>query len=179
MVTMPSARFFVAVVGHTSQARRLVAVLAADRHEGALHVRVFAELHVEHAPPLHARRRRVGVLARRGAGLAADAAAQVRDHRPAGHGAALASRDLTRTMSAPEPVASVRSSDIVASVFRLGTPKSLANGVAQWSNWPIEQQRVGPDALPQHGAAAHAALRRRDLDQVAVGDAQPFRRAAC
>jgi hypothetical protein len=34
-------------------------------------------------------------------------------------------------MSAPEPVASVRSIDIVASVLRLGTPKSLANGVAQ------------------------------------------------
>ena len=39
-------------------------------------------------------------------------------------------------MSAPEPVASVSSSDIGATVLRLGMPKSLATGVAQWSNWP-------------------------------------------
>jgi len=38
-------------------------------------------------------------------------------------------------MSAEEPVASVRSSDIVASEFMLGMPKSFAVGIAQWSNW--------------------------------------------
>ena len=81
-------------------------------------------------------------------------------------------------MSAPEPVASVRSIDIVASAFRLGTPKSLANGVAQCVELADHQQRVGADALAQHRAAAHAALRRRDLDQVAVGDAELRRRAS-
>ncbi len=74
MVTMPSSRLLRGGGRTHVAARRLVAVLAADRNERALHVRVFAELHVEHAPPLHARRRRVGVLARGGARLAADAA---------------------------------------------------------------------------------------------------------
>jgi hypothetical protein len=34
-------------------------------------------------------------------------------------------------MSAPDPVASVRSIDIVASAFSDGIPKSFATGVAQ------------------------------------------------
>ena len=65
-------------------ARRIAAVHAADRHEDAPHVRELAGLDVEHLAPLHARRRRVRVLARRGARLAADAPAQVHGHRPAG-----------------------------------------------------------------------------------------------
>ena len=63
------ARFFVAVLRHL-HARRLVAVLAADRHEGALHVRVLAHLHVDHAPPLRPAAWRLA-FAGRGAGLAA------------------------------------------------------------------------------------------------------------
>ncbi len=157
-------------------AGRIVAVLAADRHERAAHVRVFAEFHVEHAPPLDARRRRVGVAARRGARLAADAAAQVGNHGPARHCAVSTGETLTRTMSAPDPVASVRSIDIVDSEFMLGMPKSFVNGVAQWSNWPEQEQRVRADALAQHGPPAHAVLRRRDLDLRAVRDAELPRR---
>ena len=40
-------------------------------------------------------------------------------------------RTATRTMSAPDPVASVSSSDIGAIVFRLARSISLAKGVAQ------------------------------------------------
>ena len=50
-------------------------------------------------------------------------------------------------------------------------PKSLAYGVAQWSNWPSISSVSGPDALPQHGAPAHAVLRR--------GDRRPRRRRRC
>ena len=111
-------------------AGRVLAVLAADRHERALDVRVLADLDVEHAPPLHARRRRVRVLARGRAGLASDATPQVGDHRPARHRRPLRGPPMrlsdTRTTSAPEPVASVRPSDIVASVLRLASPKSFA-----------------------------------------------------
>ena len=39
-----------------------------------------------------------------------------------------------------------------------------------------QEQRVGADPLAQHGAAAHLALRRRDLDLLAVADAEPRRR---
>ena len=42
-----------------------------------------------------------------------------------------------------------------------------------------QQQRVGPDALAQHGAALHLALRRGDLDALAFGDAQAGGGAAC
>ncbi len=109
---------------------------ASDRHERALHVRVFALLDVEHAPPLHARRRRVRVAAGSRARLAPDAAAQIGDHGPASHVcaptlAAVAGAMRTRTMSALDPVASVRSIDISVSEFMLGTPNPLVNGVAQ------------------------------------------------
>src|SRR5487761_2469704 len=124
-------------------ARRLVAMHAADRHENTLYRRVLAHFHVEHAPPLHVRRRRVGLLARGRTGLAADAAAQVRDHGPAGHFPPPVRFKLTRTTSEPEPVASVSSIDIGTSEFMLGTPKSLANGVAQWLNCPISSSVSG------------------------------------
>src|SRR5450755_100017 len=138
MVTMPSARFFVALLGHTCM------------HGGSSQcwqpTGTNARCTSGHAPPLHAGRRRIGVPARRSARLATYAAAQIGHHGPAGHRRASAFGGIgvrdgptegpafaicTRTMSAPEPVASVRSIDIVASVLRLGTPKSLANGVAQ------------------------------------------------
>src|SRR5450759_1641257 len=107
-------------------ARRVVAMHAADRHEDTFHRRVLAHFHVEHAPPLHPRRGRVGLPARSGASLAADAAAQVRDHGPAGHFLSPARFRLTRTTSAPEPVASVSAMVIGTSEFMLGMPKSLA-----------------------------------------------------
>ena len=86
---------------------------------------------------------------------------------------------LTRTMSAPEPVASVSSIDIVASEFMLGTPKSLANGVAQWSNWPISSSVSG--RMPWRTTARPCTLRCGvdDLDRVAVGDAQPLPPPSC
>src|SRR5512145_273685 len=121
-------------------ARRVVAVHAAHRHERALHIRILADLEVDHAPPLHAGRRRIRLLARRRARLAADAAAQIRDHGPARHAAFLRA---TRTRSAPEPVASVSSSDIGTSGFIDGNSKPLANGVTQWPNWPSRSSVSG------------------------------------
>ena len=58
--------------------------------------------------------------------LAADAPAQVHGHRPAGHAAAPSFLIPTRTRSAAEPVASVRSSDIGTSAFMLGACMSFA-----------------------------------------------------
>ena len=112
-------------------AGRIGAVLAADRHEGALDVGERAGLDVEHLAPLHRRRRGVGMPAGRGAGLAADAALEIGDHRPAGHVAASSRVILTLTRSALDPVASVRSSSIGTKAFMLGAWKSLAYGVTQ------------------------------------------------
>ena len=112
-------------------AGRIGAVLAADRHKGAADIRIRAGLDVEHLAPLHRRRGGVGVPAGRRAGLAADAALEVGDHRPAGHGAPPSRVTLTLTRSALDPVASVRSSSIGTSAFMLGASKSLAYGVAQ------------------------------------------------
>ena len=115
-----------------------------DRDERTRHLRVLALFDVEDAAPLDAGRSRIGVTTRRRARLATDAAAKIGHHDPACHVAApcfvLAAAEhtlaaaaviFTRTMSAPEPVASVRSSDIVASEFMLGTPKFFVYGVAQ------------------------------------------------
>src|SRR5690606_14435435 len=55
----------------------------------------------------------------------------------AGRTDAFAGRTDTRTISEPDPVASVSSRLINATVFRLGARRSFAYGVAQWSNWPI------------------------------------------
>ena len=112
--------------GADMHAGRVLAVLAADRHIGARHRWIRARLDVQHLAPLHGRRRRVGVLARRRAGLAADAALEVGEHRPAGHAAPLSLVTLTLTRSAAEPLASVRSSSIGTSAFMLGASKSLA-----------------------------------------------------
>jgi len=110
-------------------AGRVGAMHAADRHEGAADVGVFADLEIEDAAPLHGGRRRVGVFAGGRAGLAADAAPEIGDHAPAGH--RRFSRSVTRalTRSEPEPVESVRSSSIGVSLFMLGTSKVLASGV--------------------------------------------------
>ena len=54
-------------------------MLAAYGNKCAVHIRVLAEFHVEHAPPLHAGRRGIGMPARRGARLATYAAAQIGD----------------------------------------------------------------------------------------------------
>ena len=155
------------------QAGRFVAMLAADRDEGALHVGELARFHVEHAAPLHARRRGVGVLAGRRAGLAGSRSGDRRvSHRAHGSPAAIVPPRLAHAhahRSAPEPVASVRSSDMPASAFRLGTPKSLASGVAQWPNWPIASTVSGrtpwrstarPDTL-RCGVAISIGRRRR------------------
>ena len=107
-------------------AGRVGAVLAADRHEGALHIRERAGFDVEHLAPLHRRRGGVGMPAGRGAGLAADAALEIGDHRPAGHVAPARRVILTLTRSALDPVASVRSSSIGTKAFMLGASKSLA-----------------------------------------------------
>ena len=61
-------------------------MLAAGDQEEALDARILAELDIHHFPPLHARQRVVGVLARDGAGLAPDATVDVDDHAPAGGG---------------------------------------------------------------------------------------------
>ena len=54
-------------------ARRISTVLTTRRNEDAPHIGIIANFHIEDASPLHARRRRVSLLARRGAGLATDA----------------------------------------------------------------------------------------------------------
>ena len=63
-------------------ARRLRAVHAADRHEDALDARIFADLEIAYAPPLHRRRRHVGMLAGHRAGVAPDALLDIYDHAP-------------------------------------------------------------------------------------------------
>ncbi len=107
-------------------AGRVGAVLAADRHKGALHIRERAGFDVEHRAPLHRRRGGVGMPAGRGAGLAPDATLEIGDHRPAGHVAPARRVILTLTRSALDPVASVRSSSIGTKAFMLGALKSLA-----------------------------------------------------
>ncbi|BAE50820.1 hypothetical protein amb2016 [Paramagnetospirillum magneticum AMB-1] len=110
-------------------AGRLVAMLAAGGQEDAPHVGVLPGLDVEDLAPLHAGRRGVGFLAGCRAGLAADAAPQVGDHHIAGHAGSpgpSTRRSATRTTSAPEPVASVSSSDIWVMVFNDGKLRSLA-----------------------------------------------------
>ena len=148
-----------------AHAGRLVAMHAAHRHEDALHLGIFADFHVEHAPPLHAGRRRVGLFARGGAGLAADAAPEVGDHGPAGHSRPPARARLTRTRSAPEPVASVSSSDIGTKRVHAGNAEILGEGRRPVIELPDHEQRVGADALAQHGAAAGGAQGRADLDR--------------
>src|SRR5262249_27611163 len=118
-------------------AGRIGAVLTTDRNESPGHVRERSRLDIEDLAPLHRRRCRVGMPARGGTGLAADAALKIGDDRPARHGAASTRLTLTFTRSALEPVASVRSSSIGINAFMLGAFRSLANGVAQWSNCPI------------------------------------------
>ena len=108
-------------------AGRVGAMLAADRHESPVHIGKRARLDVEDLAPLHRRRGGVGVAAGGGAGLAADAAFEVGEHRPACHVLAPPSRLIeTLTRSALEPVASVRSSSIGTSAFMFGVWKSLA-----------------------------------------------------
>ena len=107
-------------------AGRVGAVLAADRHKGAVDVRERAGLDIEHLAPLHRRRRGVGMPAGRRAGLAADATLEIGHHGPARHGAASSRVILTLTRSALDPVASVRSSSIGTKAFMLGASKSLA-----------------------------------------------------
>lgn len=95
---------------------------ARDPHEGALHVRKLAGLEIDHSPPLHTGRRGIGALAGGRAGLAANATPQIDRHCiTLAHRALTLSirRTETRTISAPDPVASVSSIDIGATVLRL------------------------------------------------------------
>src|SRR5690606_28619752 len=65
-------------------------------------------------------------------------------HALGAHRACASSRRTdTRTMSEPEPVASVSSRLIAATVFKLGARSSFAYGVAQWSNCPIISSASG------------------------------------
>src|SRR5262249_25006914 len=64
-------------------ARRLGAVLAAHRQEGAAHVGILADLHVHHVPPEDPRWQRVLLVTGDGARLAAHALADVDHHAPA------------------------------------------------------------------------------------------------
>ena len=64
------------------------------------------------------------------------------------------------------------SSDIGTSEFMLGMPKSLAKGVAQWSNWPSSSKRVRAYALAHHGPRVDAGIGRGDFDQFAFGQAE-------
>ena len=108
------------------------AMHAGHGQKGAAHIGKLAGFQIEHTSPLDSRRCRIGALARRSAGLATDAAAQIDAHHIAGHTATPSTlRTCTLTISDPEPVASVSSSDIGAIVFRLGMSRSLANGWAQ------------------------------------------------
>ena len=104
---------------------------AAHRQEGAAHVGIFSHLEVQYLAPLHTRCRGVGVFAGGGTGLAAHAAVYIDDHGILRHAVASIFLMLTRVRSAPEPVESVRSSNMGTSELMLGTPKSLARGVAQ------------------------------------------------
>src|SRR5450756_1432383 len=122
MVTMPSGRFRVAVDGHTSM------------HGGSSQCMqptgTKTRFTAGYSPTSMSSTRRHWTCG--GVALAClHEAAQVRYHGPAGHFSPPARFRLTRTMSAPEPVASVSSIDIGTSEFMLGTPKSLANGVTQ------------------------------------------------
>ena len=80
MVTSPSARFLVAVVGAHSLAGGSSQCWQPTGDEGPGDVGELARLDVEHPAPLYARRGGVGVLAGGGTGLAADAAAAQVDH---------------------------------------------------------------------------------------------------
>jgi hypothetical protein len=75
-------------------------------------------------------------------------------------------------------VASVCVSDIVASAFRLGTPKSLAIGVAQWLNWPISSSVSG--RMPWRSTARARTLRLGVDRSIASpsSDAEAFSRSA-
>src|SRR5262249_28086002 len=131
-------------------ARRFLAMLTANRNEGAADVRIDAGLDVEHLAPLHCGRCRVGVPAGCRAGLATDAALEIGEHHPSRHAAHSSRVTLALTRSALDPVASVSSSSIGISAFMLGAPKSLATGVAQWSNWPIISNVSG--RIPSHSS---------------------------
>jgi len=79
---------------------------------------------------------------------------------------------------APEPVASVSASDIVASEFMLACRMSFARASPS-AEWPDQQQR-GPGVCP--GAPRRclrtAALGCRNFDRVAIGNAQFLRGTA-
>jgi len=68
-----------------SYARRVAAMVAADRHKAALNVGIFASFKIKHFAPLHAGRRRVGVATSGGAGLATDTTTQIYCHHKASH----------------------------------------------------------------------------------------------
>ena len=132
MVTMPSARFLDAVVGQTSthggssqcwqptgtKARRTSGYspnsMSSTRRHWTPGGVAFAWRHAAVHVWQPTQRRRSATIAQR-----------VMARLP------LPGEPLTRTMSAPDPVASVSSIDIADSEFMLGMPKSLVNGVAQ------------------------------------------------
>jgi len=96
-------------------ARRIAAMHASDGKKGPPHIRKLTGFEVKHAPPLNPRRGGICSLARCRAGLATDTTAQVDGHDIPFHAMPSTLRRATRTMSAPEPVASVRSSVMGAS----------------------------------------------------------------
>jgi hypothetical protein len=102
------------------------------------------------------------VAAGGGAGLAADAALKVGEHRPTGHARAPSSRAIaTFTRSALDPVASVRSSSMGTSAFMLGAWKSLASRCHPLLELADDQQRVGANSLAEDDFAARRVGRDR------------------
>ena len=121
-------------------------MLTPHHQKHAFDVGKHAPLDVEHASPLYARGCVIDVFTRYRASLASDAAVDVhhhavtRDIRMSGHHQLAVLRApsprkiFTRARSAPLPVESVNESDRDVTEFKLGSSRSLANGVAQWSN---------------------------------------------
>src|SRR5487761_2093622 len=143
-------------------ARRLVAMHAADRHENTLYRRVLAHFHVEHAPPLHVRRRRVGLLARSGAGprpwpsgsLSTPAAFQAHAHHVRARTGRVGQFHRHRHQG-----------------VHAGYAEILGERRRPVAELPYQQQRVGAYALAHHRPGADVVQWCGDLDQVAFGDA--------
>ncbi len=173
MVTMPSARLRVAVVGQTCMQGGLAQCLQPT----GMKPRARPDIR-------RSRCRAPGAIARPAASRWRAGRRPCRSGSPrSGAGpppspsascAALPvpRRTATRTMSAPEPVASVSSSDMAASELRLALPKSLAIGRRPMVELADDEQRVRADALAHHRSSARRAVRCGDLDLVAVLDAE-------
>ena len=157
-------------------AGRIGAMLAADRHEDAGYVRITAGLEVEHLAPFHRRRGGVGVPAGRRAGLATDAAFQIRHHAPACHDCRLQPRDLDLDQVGGRAGGVGEIEQHGHQRIHAGEVEVLGERRRPVVELADDQQRVGADALAQHDAALGVVERRAHLDQIAVTDAELLRR---